>query len=97
LEALLKRHQFNSEFINNELALIREGYVISKTNNKSVLASMNSITLNTEWRCATFNSYETIPVEDIEDSYMQWLTHDVARPNKFRSTVDYWKEKGCIK
>ncbi len=96
LEALLNRNHFKAGFINKEIALVKQGYVISKTNSKSVLASMNAITQNIEWRCSTFENYESIPVDEMEDTFMQWLSYDSARPYKFRCTVDYWKEKGLI-
>lgn len=97
LEALLKRNHFPSGFIKNEIVLAREGFVISKTSNKSVLASMNAITYNIEWSFSRFLSYDLIELDSIEDSYLNWLTHDPGKPNNFRRTSDYWKEKGLIK
>lgn len=97
LEALLTRNHFDPEFIKKEIASAKEGYVISKTNNKSILAAMNSITYNIEWECSTFLSYASIDIDKIEDSYMGWLTYDSSRPHNYRCTSDYWKEKGLIK
>ena len=96
LEALLKRNHFKTDFIEREIKLIREGYVISKTNNKSILANMNSITLNIEWTCTRFESYDSIDADSIEDSYLEWISYDSSKPNKFKQTVDYWKNKGLI-
>ena len=84
LEALLKRNHFETAFIKREIKLIREGYVISKTNNKSILANMNAITINIEYSCARFKSYESINVDHIEDSYLDWLSYDSSKPDKFK-------------
>jgi len=97
LEALLKRNCFEPGFIKKEIELAKEGHVISKTNNKSILASMNAITENIKYSCFTFQSYEAINLDAIEDSYMDWMTYDASRPHKYRCTSDYWKEKGVIK
>lgn len=96
LEALLKRNHFETAFIEREIKLIREGYVISKTNNKSILANMNAITVNIECSCTRFESYESINVDHIEDSYLEWLSYDSSKPDKFKQTIDYWKNKGLI-
>lgn len=97
LEAFLRRNHFDSSFTEIEMGLIKEGYIISKTNSKSLLGSMNTMTGDIEYRCSTFHSYESINVDDIEDSFTDWLTHDKTQPNKFRCAIDYWKEKGLIK
>lgn len=79
------------------MGLIKEGYVISKTNSKSMLASMNAITQNIEYRCSTFPTYESINVDSIENAFMEWLVYDSSKPYRLRRTSDYWKEKGLIK
>ena len=97
LESLLRRNDFEPAFIQKEMKLIKEGYVISKTNNKSILASMNAITQNIEYRCSTFSSYDSINVDATEDAFMEWLVYDASKPYKLRRTSDYWKEKRLIK
>jgi hypothetical protein len=94
LELLLNRESFEQSFINKEMKLVKEGYIISKTNSKSILASMNAITQNIEYRCSTFESYELIDLDEIEDSFMEWMTYDPSKPYGFKSTSDYWKQKG---
>ena len=97
LELLLRRNNFEPAFILKEMELAKEGYVISKTNSKSILASMNVMTKNIEYRCSTFSSYDSINIDEMEDAFMEWLVYDPSKPNQFRRTYDYWKEKGLIK
>lgn len=96
LEAFLTRKKFAQDFIDREMEKIREGFVISKTNSKSMLGSMNAITENIEYRCSTYGGYEAIDFDYIEDAFMDWLVYDRTKPNNFRCTSDYWKEKGLI-
>ena len=96
LQALLVRNHFEPAFIEREMILIREGYVISKTNNRSVLASMNAITENIEASESISESYQTFDIDLIEDSYMSWLTNDITKPGRFKRTSDYWKERGLM-
>ena len=44
-----------------------------------------------------FESYDSINADDIEDSYIEWLSYDSSKPNKFKKTIDYWKNKNLIK
>ncbi len=97
LEALLKRNNFKADFIEREMQLVKEGYVISKTNSKSMLASMNVLTFNIEASCYDFESYEAIDISRIEDYYLDWLTQDKSKPGGYRFTRDYWKDIGAIK
>jgi hypothetical protein len=97
LEALLKRNDFEPAFIEKEMKLIREGYVISKTNNKSILSSMNAITENIEYRCYAFENYEKLDLNSLEDAFMQWHAFDPSKPGRLRCTSDYWRERGLIK
>ena len=97
LEALLKRHQFKEDFIEKEIMLVNEGYVISKTDSRSMLGSMNAITENIEYTCRDFERYETIDTGYIEDNYTDWLTKDPSRPYGYRHTMDFWKERDALK
>ncbi len=97
LEGLLKRHQFKEDFIEKETTLVKEGYVVSKTNSRSMLGSMNNITLNIEITCGNFKSYEEIDTGYIEDNFTDWLTQDASRPGRYRHTMDFWKERDAIK
>ena len=77
--------------------MIKGGYVISKTNSKSMLGSMNAITENINYRCSTYSGYDVIDIDYIEDAFMDWLVYDKTKPHNLRRTSDYWKEKGLIK
>jgi hypothetical protein len=97
LDALLHRQNFAPPFIDREMLMTREGYIISKTNSKSMLGSMNAITENIEYRCSTYGSYDFIDLDSIENSFMHWLVFDKSKPDNFRRTSDYWKERGLMK
>ncbi len=97
LPALLLRWNFKPDFVYKEMEMIKEGFVVSKTNNKSVLASMNTITFNIEHRCANFKSYDEVDRDSIEDSYVHWLTADKNSKGGFKKSSDYWKQKGLMK
>jgi hypothetical protein len=96
LKAFLNRNHFDEAFANREMEMIRQGYVISKTNSKSMIGSMNAITENIEYRCSTFIDFESIDMDDIEDAFMEWLVYDKTKPYYLRRTSDYWREKRLI-
>ena len=96
LEKLLIRNEFARPFVEREVEMMKEGYVISKTNSKSMLGSMNAITENINYRCSTYSGYDVIDIDYIEDAFMEWLVYDKTRPYSLRRTSDYWKEKGLI-
>ena len=95
LERLMQRIHFKPAFIEAEMEMIKEGHVISKTNSKSMLASMNVLTFNMEFNCRSFPSYESINLDHIEDIYTNWLTMD-KQSKKYRSMMDYWKERNVV-
>ncbi|MEO6638116.1 MAG: hypothetical protein ABIN25_07550 [Ginsengibacter sp.] len=97
LEALLQRHHFKEDFIDREMTLINEGYVISKTDSRSMLGRMNAITENIEYTCRDFQNYEAIDTGFIEDNYTDWLTKDATSAYGYRNTLDFWKEKDALK
>jgi len=57
LPLLPERNKFNKEFIEHEMRLVQEGYVIRKTNSRSMPGRMNSISYNIESRCRMAPSY----------------------------------------
>ena len=95
LPPLLERNHFRQEFIDSEMELVHEGYVISRTNNRSMLGSMNAITVNIEASCRDAPLYDLINLDAIEDDYLDWLTLDAASGN-YLKTRNYWIEKGLI-
>jgi hypothetical protein len=95
LHQLMQRINFKPAFIETEMEMVREGYVVSKTNNKSMLASMNVLTFNMEFNCRGFPDYESINLDYIEDIYTDWLTMD-KQSNRYHSIMDYWKERNVV-
>jgi hypothetical protein len=88
LERLLMRHGFSESFIQKELSQA-EGYTVSKTNSKSVLAHMNQMVFELEYRGRMAEDYDHIPLDLIEDRMMDRLyqygkrTHDYRTPFQF--------------
>ena len=95
LPALLARHNFKPAFIESEMKFIHEGYVISKTNSKSMLGHLNELTLNIEILCRRFPSYEAIDLEDIENAYTGWISFDKTL-KKYKTVMEYWMEKEAL-
>ena len=95
LPLLLERNHFKPEFIEREMPLVQEGYVISKTNSRAMLGRMNSISYNIESRCRMLPFYNSINLDEMEDNYLDWITQDTA-PGKYLRTRDYWVEKGLL-
>lgn len=95
LPQLLERNNFNRQFIEEEMQLVEEGYVISRTNSRSMLASMNAITANIETSSPMSAPYDLINLDEIEDNYLDWFTLD-AVSGKYLRTKDYWIKRGLI-
>jgi hypothetical protein len=95
LPQLLKRNDFKQKFIEQEMPLVQEGYVVSKTNSRRMLGSMNAITENIGYSCRMYPSYDLVNLDKIEDSYLDWLTSE-ASTRKYVRTKDYWIEKGVV-
>ena len=95
LPLLLERNHFKPEFVEHEMPLVQEGYVISKTNSRAMLGRMNSISYNIEAMCRMLPFYNSINLDEIEDDYLDWITQDTA-PGKYLRTRDYWVEKGLL-
>ncbi|MEO7802820.1 MAG: hypothetical protein ABIR81_12505 [Ginsengibacter sp.] len=95
LADLLERQHFKPLFIEREIELIKEGYVVGKTSSRSMLASMNAIIENIEAVCRRQSSYGAINLDGIEDTYLDWLTYD-SRLRKYLVTKDYWIERGVL-
>lgn len=95
LPQLLQRNNFKQEFIEQEMQLVREGYIISRTNSRSMLASMNAITVNIETSYRMSPLYDLIDLDEIEDDYLDWFTLDAAS-GKYLRTRNYWIERGVV-
>jgi hypothetical protein len=90
LEVLLKRFHFPQSFIRHELALT-DGYVVSKTNSKSLLSFMNQMVLELEFECSKYQSYEAILLDALEDKMMDRLYQYGRKWHDFRTPLKYWQ------
>jgi Domain of unknown function (DUF6933) len=95
LSRLLHRNNFNREFIDREMQLVLQGYVISRTNSRSMLANMNAITVNIETTGIASPSHLQVNLDTIEDKYLDLLKTD-AETGKYLSTREYWSKKSVL-
>ena len=75
--------------------LVQEGYIVSRTDSRSMLGFMNQMTAHVENRCFNWYSYELIDLGREEDILREWLSFNAAS-GRYRFTKDYWKEKGML-
>jgi hypothetical protein len=90
LPALLHRYHFNEAFIETEMKEAN-GYIVAKTNSRSMLAHMNQMIFQLEYDCSRFPLYETISLDLLEDRMMD---HLYQKGNKgFVRVIEYWKDQ----
>ena len=77
------------------MPLVKAGFVVSKTNNRSLLGHMNEMSLNVEMYCRSHGRYDLINIDAIEDNFFGWLSFDHTL-RKYRRVDDYWKQKKAI-
>ncbi len=92
VECLLKRQHFKTAFIYREMPLVREGYVVSKTNSKSLLGHMNEMSLSIEMYCKSPGRYDLINMDKIEDNFFGWISFDHTL-RMYRRVDEYWQQK----
>ncbi len=92
LECLLKRRHFKPAFIAREMPLVKEGYVVSKTNSRSLLGHMNEMSLSIELCCKSPGRYDLINMDKIEDNFFGWISFDHTL-RKYRRVDEYWQQK----
>lgn len=95
LKGLLGRFHFPAAFIEAELKFA-EGYVVSKTQSKSVLAHMNQMILQLEYDCHRFDQYQTISLDYMEDIMMDHFHQYADNPNTYVTPLIYWKNKAVL-
>jgi hypothetical protein len=95
LSKLLSRLGFTSSFIENEMSLQEEGYVVGKTNSKSMLARMNQINYQVEYQSSRAATYEEIPLGWMEEQIAEYPYHDPVT-KKYRKLIDYFHDLGVI-
>ncbi|MDR3712827.1 MAG: hypothetical protein P4L51_08430 [Puia sp.] len=91
LEALLKRFNFPNAFIKNEL-LQAEGYVISKTNSRSMLSFMNQMVFDLEYNCMKSEDFAAIPLDWMEEQMMDRPYQQGKKQYEFRTPLQYWQQ-----
>ena len=92
---LLLRHGFSPLFIEREMVYLEEGFVVGKTDSRSMLARMNQMSYNIEYQCTKSASYEGIPIEWMEDEITDYPIVDPAT-KKVRLLIDYFRDLGVL-
>ena len=67
------------------------GYIVSKTNSKSMLAFMNQMVPTLEHHMFRAASYDEIPQQWLEDLMMKF-SHKPARSSVYTSPLQFWNE-----
>jgi hypothetical protein len=94
LPVLLQRYHFSQAFIEAEMKEAG-GYVVAKTNNRSMLGRMNQMHHQLEHDCSRFETYEAISPDVLEDRMMDML-YSTGRRN-YTSPIRYWQQANFIK
>jgi hypothetical protein len=92
LGLLLQRYQFPEAFIHNELSQV-EGYTVSRTNSRSLLAFMNQMAFELEYECRRAGEYDAIPIDDLEDRMMDRIYQFGKRSHDYRTPLQYWQQE----
>lgn len=92
---LMGRLGFSQEFIDRELAFQEEGYVVGKTDSRSMLGRMNQMNYVVEYQCSKSASYEEIPLAWMEDQIAEYFYLDPVT-KKYRYLIDYFIELGVV-
>ena len=92
LTALLKRYDLSDEFIQFEMKEM-DGYVVAKTNSKSMLAHMNQMVFLLEYVCSRSSSYESILPDQLEDILMDNLYQTGNKERPYITPKEFWQLK----
>lgn len=92
LPELMKRFDFPPHFIEAEMKGAN-GYIVAKTNSKSMLAHMNQMVFQLEYDCLKFSSYETISLDYLEDRMMDNFYRSGKKENPYTTPLKFWKQK----
>jgi hypothetical protein len=93
LPVLLHRYHFAPAFIEAEMQEA-VGYVVAKTNSRSMLGRMNQMVYQLEFDCSRFETYEAISPDVLEDRMMDML-YGISR-GKYISPIRYWQQANLI-
>jgi len=87
---LLEKFNFPRSFIDFEINLAN-GYVVSKTESRSVLGYMNQMIPQLEFDCSKFGTYDSISLNVLEERMINFLSQFGVRLSTYRSPLNYWK------
>jgi hypothetical protein len=90
LQWLMERHDFPAAFIETEINDMN-GYIVSKTKSKSMLAFMNQMVLQLEYDCTRYSSYETISQDYMENNMMDYLYQSGIKSKPYTTPKQYWE------
>ena len=90
LTSLMQRSGFPKSFIEREMNLMN-GYVVSKTNSRSMLAFMNQMVPTLEHHIGRAGSYEKIPLDWLEDLMMEFI-HNVSGETRYFTPLEFWQQ-----
>jgi hypothetical protein len=90
LNKLLNRLRFPEAFCEKEKAGM-DGYIVSKTNSKAILAFMNNMVPTLEHHSFHSGNYDHIPQDWLEDLMMEYLHGGSYSKKNFSSPVKYWE------
>lgn len=93
LPSLLQRYQFADDFIAAEM-LEATGYVVAKTNSRSMLGYMNQMVDQLEYNCSRYETHEAISLDLLEAGMMDFLYAGGKR--NYSSAKKYWQHAGLI-
>jgi hypothetical protein len=92
---LLLRLGFSPLFVEKEMALLEEGFVVGKTDSRSMLGRMNQINFHIEIQCTKSAAYEEIPLHWIEDQIADYPYLDPVT-KKYRTLMDFFRDLGVL-
>ncbi len=92
LGLLLLRYQFPERFIHRELSQA-EGYTVSRTNSKSLLAFMNQMAFELEYECCRTEAFDAISIDDLENRMMERIYQFGKRFRDYRTPLKYWQQE----
>ena len=95
LPLLLKKYDFQPSFIEQEMGLA-DGYVVSKTNSRSMVAYINQMKPGLEIHCGNSGSYDNISQDFLEECMMGYPYQISNKSGDYRSAIQYWREQKVI-
>lgn len=92
---LLRRNGFSEQFIDRELGLIADGYVVGKTSSKQMLGRMNQLTYIIEEYCVRSPTIEDLPLTRLEDLIADNIYLNTEN-KKYVDPLDYFRDLGVV-